>query len=166
LKKPVTKTISELYILVETILCEVLIMSKKITVLLMSIILALSFAGNALAAKSEPELNASYDVGLRFTYISYTNTSISINSSGKASCTAKISASSNVDRVYISGYLQRYDNGWTTVKHWTKTSYSSSCNLLSSHYVTSGYQYRYIVYYYAYDGSNSESTSGSHTASY
>ncbi len=126
----------------------------------MSIILALSFAGNALAVKSELELNASYDVGLRFTYISYTNTSISINSSGKASCTAKLSASSNVDRVYISGYLQRYDNGWT------KTSYSSSCNLLSSHYVTSGYQYRYIVYYYAYDGSNSESTSGSRTASY
>lgn len=96
-----------------------------------------------------------------YTYISVTTTNLEINSIGKACCAATLTCYAGTDSNRISAYLQRYNNGtWTTLQHWTQDTTGSRGTLYKEYYVTSGYQYRLRVYYYAYEGSNTESATG------
>lgn len=132
-------------------------MRKIIAVALITIML-LSMSTVALAGEDKTKDTAPPS-SAKFTYISSCSTSLGINSSGKAAIVDCISAYSNVDKVVISTYLQKYENGtWVTVQHWVTTEYDNFCAITHYHYVVSGNKYRSKVYYYAYDGSDYEST--------
>lgn len=95
---------------------------------------------------------------LDFTYIEFTSCSLNISGAGLAECDAAMLCLSAIDKVRISTYLQRYDNGWVTVQHWAQNTYDNYAYLNNSYNVISGI-YRYYCYYYAYiDGSVVEST--------
>jgi len=105
--------------------------------------------------------------GAEYTYISSAKTVLTISSSGYATVENRLSCNSNVDQITVSTYLQKYSNGsWTTVKHWTDTVNDDSYVGGHSRYVVSGYNYRARTYFYAYDGSNSESTNMTDYESY
>lgn len=95
--------------------------------------------------------------GVRMTYISQVYTKLSISSSGLSTSYGRINAYSGVDSVRISMYLQRNDNGWKTVKHWVQDFNGTYGSLSKDWYVMSGYEYRVLTYFYAYDASSSES---------
>lgn len=96
-----------------------------------------------------------------FTYIISTSTSLDITASGKACCSASISCYPGTDSNRISAYLQRNENGnWVTVQNWAKDTSGNYGSLYKEYYVASGYQYRLKVYYYAYEGTDSESATG------
>ena len=132
---------------------------KKFFVLIFTLLLLLSFAGTAFAA--EDEQASISDLGrdnLRFTYIVSVDANLNI-SAGSAAMIAEIICVPSVDSCRISAYLQRYVNGaWVTLQNWSQnygTYYGSWSN---SYGVTSGYNYRLRVYFYAYDGDSREST--------
>ena len=110
-------------------------------------------------ASGETEQESKSPYGVRYTYIiNATATSLGINSNGRATITNAVSCNSDVDKVTVSSYLQKYSNGtWTTVKHWTDTENDNRYAGSHSYYVSSGNSYRVITYFYAYDGSASES---------
>jgi len=131
-------------------------MFRKTVILIVAVVMLLSFSNIALATTNEDDGGAN-----DYTYISSTITNLEITSVGKACCAATITCYSGTDSNRISAYLQRYVSGsWTTVQHWAQTTTGSRGVLYKEYYVTSGYQYRLRVYYYAYEGSNTESTTG------
>lgn len=135
-------------------------MFRKILIIVLTLLLTFTLCGTALAADEPSEQTASGGIITpMYTYISTTSCAMSINSAGKASVAASINAYSNVDRVEISGYLQYYSGGWRTVKNWSEKFSGNYGAMAKTYYVTKGYQYRWICYYYAYDGSVMESTS-------
>ncbi len=135
-------------------------MIRKLLLMTVAIMLVFSVGGTALAEGRTPEASESGgDYSICYTYISYTSCNFSIAADGKATMTATINGYSNVDSVKISGYLQRYNNGWQTVKSWSETTSGRYGIMSKTWYVSQGYQYRWLVYYYAYSGSNVESTS-------
>jgi len=135
-------------------------MSKKTVFMILSLVLILSFSGTAFAADpSEAQTEPSGEMGIMLTYISSTLTNLNIDTSGTADCVARIDAYDGVDKVTVSAYLEKYDNGWSTVKHWTESHSGTYYALIKSCSVTEGYLYRLRAYYYAYDGANSESVS-------
>ena len=129
---------------------------KKIFSAITATILLLSMCTIAYASENtEKEADSLY--GMRYTYISYTTTSINI-SNGLATVSNSISCNSDVDKVTVSSYLQKYSNGtWTTLKHWTDTENDNRYAGTHTYYVASGNSYRVLTYFYAYDGSASES---------
>lgn len=131
-------------------------MLKKTISLMVVIAMMLSVFNIAFATTSEDDGGAT-----DYTYISSTLTNLEITSAGKACCAATITCYSGTDSNRISAYLQRNVSGsWITVQNWSKTTTGSRGSLYKEYYVTSGYQYRLRVYYYAYEGSNTESTTG------
>lgn len=137
-------------------------MIRKLLLMVTSILLVFSVCGTAMAGELPLEASDSGgDYSICYTYISYTSCNFAIASDGKASMSASISGYSNVDSVRISGYLQRYNGGWQTVKSWNELTSGSYGVMTKTWYVSQGYQYRWLVYYYAYSGSNTESTSDS-----
>lgn len=139
-------------------------MLKKVFLYVLAFIIAFSLCGTALAAEdSSDEALPNAIITPMYTYINYTTCALSINAAGKASVAASISAYSGVDKVEISGYLQYYDGGWRTVKHWSQEYSGTYGTMQKTYYVNKGYQYRWICYYYAYDGGSMESTSDSVT---
>ncbi len=93
-----------------------------------------------------------------FTYISSVSADFDIVS-GQASMYSVMYASSGVDQVRITSYLQKYENGaWSNVTSWTKLADGTSCTLSKTYGVSSG-TYRLRSYFYAYiDGTSVEST--------
>jgi len=102
----------------------------------------------------------------RMTYIGNVYTSLSISSKGKSNSYASMNAYSEVDKVRISMYLQQYDSGWKTVKNWAQDFTGTYGSLSKDWYVKRGHDYRVLTYFYAYDGSKSESYSRTHKVSY
>ncbi len=133
-------------------------MSKKILMFILIIVLLCSVSMTSYAADNE-ELAEKPPVSLRFTYIMNAYTSLSITGGGLSTSLARMNAYPGVDSVRISMYLQRYNSGWTTVKHWAQDFDGTTGTLSKNWYVTSGYEYRVLSYFYAYDGNNTESTS-------
>ena len=135
-------------------------LKKSICMLLTLILLCALFpvAGMASDIEAEDE-SADGSLGILMTYISSYNYNLSINSSGLASSSASVTAYPGTDSVRISMYLQRYNSGWSTVQSWSKEASGTYVSLATSHYVTSGYNYRLLVYFYAYEGSAVESLS-------
>lgn len=136
---------------------------RKFSIILVVLVLLLSCNSIAFAGAEDQLdkefLDSNSEIGLKYTLISYTNTILNNNSNGQAECLATIKAYRGSDRVKISGYLQYYDNGWTTLKHWTNESSGDYCSMTKNWYVPKGRQYRFKVYYYVYKGNQSERTS-------
>ncbi|MEX1377675.1 MAG: hypothetical protein AB1Z23_09445 [Eubacteriales bacterium] len=134
-------------------------MYKKIIFLFVIAIVITSFSSMSFADNTINEDLLSID-GLEYTYISTTVTNLEITAGGLAECYASISCYSGTDSVRISAYLERYSGGtWTTLQHWSENTTGNYGYMYKEYYVTSGYQYRWRVYYYAYEGDDSESTS-------
>jgi hypothetical protein len=134
-------------------------MSRKILTFLLVVIMLCSISITSFAAENEELAERAPDVGVRMTYISSVYIALSISPSGLSNSYARILAYDGVDEVRISMYLQRYDNGWKTVNHWAKNFDGTYGYLSKDWYVTSGYEYRVLAYYYAYEGNNTESLS-------
>lgn len=117
-------------ILTTFILCIMLITSIRIPI--------------AATEESEPPIA----ISPLYTHISYTTTSLA-NVSGKASCTAKISAYSSSSDLKAFIYLERYSNGtWSTYISDYTTKTGSSLTLSKTFSVSSG-TYRLKASYYA-----------------
>lgn len=129
-------------------------------VLVVTMLLAMSVTGYAAENEEPPEK------GIKMTYITSVYTSLSISSGGLSNSYADMTAYPGVDSVRISMHLQRYDNGWKTVQHWAQDFNGTMGSLSRNWYVTSGYNYRVLTYFYAYDGTQSESISRTHERSY
>ena len=132
---------------------------KRVFHIILVFVLVFVFSGTALAADDAQDQAPGGDPGLDYTYIDYATIYFSINASGYASMAAVLQGTAGVDHVRISAYLQRYNSGWSTVQHYTAEDDSDYINWSAGRYVTSGYTYRLLVYFYAYVGDNYESTS-------
>ena len=129
-------------------------MLKKAIIVITAIAVATSGLGTVFAVADNGD-------SLDYTFISSVITNLAINASGKASCSATIYCYPGTDSVRISAYLQRNVSGsWVTVQHWSESSSGNYGSMYKEYYVTSGYQYRLYVYYYAYEGDDVESTVG------
>ena len=134
---------------------------KKILTFIMAVILLVALPGTVLAsADTEEDAAGGGDIGIDYTYIAFTRNGFSISANGLASCEASIQCYSGITKIKISSYLQRYDDGWQTVNHWTEYTYDDYATFGKCVYVASGYTYRHYVFFYAYiGGSVVESTS-------
>ncbi len=132
---------------------------KKILTLALVIALLCCVSITGYAEDNEEMTEKAPVSGVKMTYINSVYTSLSISSSGLSSSYTFIMAYPGVDEVRISMYLQRYDNGWKTVKHWAQDFTGTYGSLSKNWYVAKGYNYRVLAYFYAYDGSDSESIS-------
>ena len=138
---------------------------KKFLIIVLAVMALVVFPINAMAT-DDAEEDPGKDPGMDYTYITYTTIDFDISGSGYADMYASMGASASVDSTRISAYLQQYDSGWQTVQHYSKNSDSNYVSWGAGRYVSSGYQYRLLVYYYAYVGGSSESTSRTQTDSY
>jgi hypothetical protein len=97
-----------------------------------------------------------------WTYIQTVYNWMDINSSGKATMVSDMDTyTGTVTKVKMTNYLQRYQNGsWTTVNSWSQTTTGTYGYWSDTYYVYSGYNYRLLTHYYAYNGTTLlESTS-------
>lgn len=137
-------------------------MLKKIFLCILVIAVICSSTVTGFAADKLDIAEKPIGVGTRMTYISYISTKLTISSYGLASCWSRIIAYPGTDSVRISMYLQKYDNGWKTVKHWAQ-NYNDYMGLLTKEwFIVSGSYYRVKTYYYAYEGSDYECVTGSY----
>lgn len=138
-------------------------MIKKIVILMLIVVLLCSLSATSFAADKEFLVQKPIGVGTRLTYISAVATALSIQGPwGLSTSDSMIVAYPGVYKVKISMYLQKYDNGWKTVKHWSQYYYDHIGNLVKDWYVVSGYYYRVKSYYYAYHGNDVECITGTY----
>ena len=137
-------------------------MRKKIILLVTIIIVISSLISpvNAADNSSSPPAISSPDsfAIASFSYINYASCAISITSYGVATASSVMICDSTVDKIIISCYIQRYDDGWKTLHSWRETTYSNTASMSRSCYVYHGYTYRVRTYFYAYNGDIVEST--------
>ena len=133
---------------------------KRIFIVVLAVLLLAAFPGVAFASEDteKAEEASGGGIGICYTYINCTAIDFDINASGYATMYADVYAISG-STTRLSAYLQRYDGGWGTVQHYSKSSDTNFCYWSAGRYVTSGYQYRLLVYYYAYYDGSSERTS-------
>ena len=82
----------------------------------------------------------------RYQRICYFSTSLTISSSGRATCYGSVTPWDTTDIVDLTAELQRAPQGgtWTTIKTWTNSG-SVSVSVDKDWYVASGYYYRVRV---------------------
>lgn len=135
-------------------------MIKKSLSLFFAILVLMCFCTSAYA-ETDISNSAGANVIIQpcWTYISMVNNWMGIDASGKATMVSNIDAYSGVDKVEMYNYLQKLQNGvWTIVKSWSTGYIGSSATWGQTWYVAHGYNYRLKTYFYAYDGSNCETT--------
>lgn len=141
-------------------------MRKQLTLIACTLILFTSFSSFTYANTYNPNkidnLNTRENsvISPLWTYILDVWQTFDISSSGKAEIVATMDTkNSEVDNLKIVSNLQQLKNGsWTTIKSWTSTTESTSLILQGTWYVSKGYSYRVVTNYYAYNGSDVEST--------
>lgn len=138
---------------------------KRILQILLIALLLFSFSTTCLAANDTNETSDIQPPSTRMTYIMSYRCNIDISGTGLATCTANMLAYPNTDKVKISMYLQKYDGGWSSLYHWTAED-GTSVTLSRDRYVASGYNYRVLVYFYAYEGTQTDSTSDTNSEYY
>jgi len=85
-----------------------------------------------------------------YTHITTFNKSFDMLSGGKTAYNAYLSSSVTKD-VRLYGYIQQYKNGyWTTVHSVSNLSSTGYAMLSGNNFVAKGYDYRFVVYGYAY----------------
>ena len=129
---------------------------KKLLAITMMVSLLLTLAIMPAQAAVVPEP----DVELMALYYRNAGATLSISSSGNATCTGKIEGiAGTTTSCSISLYLQRYENGdWEDVAMWTDSANVVSLTLTRPLGVDSGYKYRTKAVCYAYSGSQMEYT--------
>ncbi len=142
-------------------------MKKKLAVLIVFIVLSSLLIPYASADDmTDYSLSSDSEDSIDYVYILSASTSLSIGGGGYASISNNITCVAAVDKIVMSTYLQQYNGSWVTVNHWTDTVYSNTASSGHGAYVASGYNYRALVYFYAYDGSSYESTTRTDTEYY
>lgn len=152
-------------------------MKRKVVLFLSIVIILANIASPAIAADNSSNSSEKDTVSpvvivpestftALYTLITSAYTGLYIDYRGCAYLTGALNCKPGVDRNVISCYLQRYNSGWKTVQHWRKTTYGTTATLSCYWFVSSGYTYRALIYFYAYDGELSESTSGVDTEYY
>lgn len=104
----------------------------------------------------------------RYTYIDAVGAKISINSSGKATCTGVGYAKDTYATVDLTVQLQQYvDGGWKTLEIWTGSDVNMAV-VSGEYYVYKGYKYRTKTNMVVYDedGNYLESASGTQEKTY
>lgn len=118
----------------------------KCTAILLGFVCMVSGTFPAMAAMKDP-------IQPMYTGISYFQPNISINSSGKVTCTDTVRIKSGYS-AKITWELQALKNNqWTTEKTWSDSG-SGTRSLGRSQYVASGYNYRLTTTVKAYNSSN------------
>lgn len=131
---------------------------KRITALLLVVVLLCALVPSASAAVSEPD-------NPNFNYIRSTSVTFLVDENGIACCTARCIADRDVT-IKIIGTLQQYKNGaWSTLATWS-TSGSFVVTLDKQRAVYSGYKYRFTGKFYIYDSEGSLLESDSITRTY
>lgn len=115
--------------------------------LILSIMSAPSYALTKNAAADEMVIRP------MFTYINVMSNYIDINRNGKATVTATLSTTNEVDQVEVEVQLQQYDinsYSWKTIKTWS--DFDDGCIAVAggTWYVKKGYLYRAVAYGYVY----------------
>ncbi len=123
---------------------------RRVTILVLVVALLFCMPGAALAADNVQAVGDDV-ISPRLAYISYATCSLNISSNGYAQMSAVMECYSPVNKIRLSPHLQRYVNGsWQDVTKWSQTTYSDFATWSKGYYVTSGYQYRLMCYYYCY----------------
>ncbi|MDF2944863.1 MAG: hypothetical protein K0S01_3721 [Herbinix sp.] len=129
---------------------------RKLSAIVLAILLIFPVAtyldGNVTAEAAGVSINSIYTTSV--------STYLSISSSGASTAICEIKGDRNlVTKVSIYAYLQQYVNGsWITTASDSGQLQSYSGTLIFNSNVIRGYQYRVMVNYYAFAGSNSEYT--------
>ena len=144
-------------------------MNKKKVFTIFTLLLVVMFASSSFAlAESSQQKKEGPTNPAKWNYISSVSVALNITSAGKAEMDATMVAYSSVNKCKIVSKLQRYTGGqWKDVKEWTYTSNKRTAYWSDYWYVTSGYTYRLLCNFYAYNGSTLlESTQLSRTDTY
>ena len=123
-------------------------MRKFVSVILVICILA-TVAFSAMAAEEEPTVTP------RYSHISSLTGSISINSSGTATCTAQGKGKSATHKVQLNCQLQGYTGSyWSLIKSWSTIS-TGVASISKTQATSSGYSsYRLQITCKVYDSSS------------
>ena len=133
-------------------------MRKKIITLITAILIANLFVVTATAEMGGLQGNKII-VSPMYTYISYAEALLSVNSSGKTKSEVYVTGNSEVTSIKASIFLQQYKNGsWVTIKIWNESVNSDVLNFVDTYDVSKGYEYRVKATVTAYSGQKSEST--------
>ncbi len=132
-------------------------MVKKMLAIVLTLVLVLcTIPLSAHAEELDPE---SDEMILMSAYTNTTKTTLSISTSGTATCTGSLTGySGTTTKVEIFLYLQQYKNGaWSNVTgSWYSLFNTYKGTLQKTYGVAKGYQYRVKASYYAYSGSQFE----------
>ena len=131
---------------------------KRVFIVVLAVLILSVFPGVAAASEDAQDKVPDGEMGVCFTYINFTTISFDISGTGYATMGASVGAVSEAT-TRISAYLQRYNGEWQTLQHYSDNGDTYYLSWDAGRYVPSGYQYRLLVYYYAYVDGNSESTS-------
>ena len=124
-------------------------MTRRITVLMIVVLVAFSVATTAYASES---------VGERALNYATAKAQIDISGVGIASATGKIVGIKGVTtKTRVDLYLQQYKRGsWVTIGEWSETNNEVNITLVKTQRVTKGYKYRAKAVCYAYAGTKYE----------
>ncbi len=133
-------------------------MRKKIITLITAILIANLFVVTATAEMGGLQGNKII-VSPMYTYISYAEALLSVNSSGKTKSEVYVTGNSEVTSIKASIFLQQYKNGsWVTIKIWNESVNSDVLNFVDTYDVSKGYEYRVKATVTAYSGQKYENT--------
>ena len=137
-------------------------MSKKLTAMLLCVVLMCSFstvayAQNPAVITPDELVQTESDIMPCFEYTNTTATSLSISTSGTATCTARLNGYNGITtKIDIKMTLQKKTLlWWSEVDSWSTTINNSYGALTKTASVGSG-KYRVKVDFTVYSGSNSE----------
>ncbi len=133
-------------------------MRKKIITLITAILIANLFVVTATAEMGGLQGNKII-VSPMYTYISYAEALLSVNSSGKTKSEVYVTGNSEVTSIKASIFLQQYKNGsWVTIKIWNESVNSDVLNFVDTYDVSKEYEYRVKATVTAYSGQKYENT--------
>lgn len=114
-------------------------MKKFISVIIIAL-LVISQSLPAFAVEKTVSRDSTVPIHVNFVTIRLLQSGLTIDSSGRASCTGKATLYSSSDGAQISVQLQKYSSGnWSPVKTWSKTVYGNTpTNIVNSYYVVNG----------------------------
>ncbi|WP_085832100.1 hypothetical protein [Clostridium merdae] len=124
-------------------------MKKKIVASLLALSMMISVSAPAFAVEQmdAPKLNSNYHV--MWTNTDRVNSTININSNGRAGCVGIIEAREGTTKIQATFLLKQVKSNGTgtkTVKSWTKTVSGDYLLFDGAYYVSKGYEYEFEVY--------------------
>ena len=117
---------------------------KKMLAILLVVLLTVVLSGVAVAEMSsyeEPQIQPRYD------HTNSIKATLSIDSSGNATCSGSVKATSGSSKVSVTVRLKKLENGsWNTIATWSDSgSGSTTVKAGGSQKVSSGYSYKVVT---------------------